>query len=120
MTSKASLITDADLPLETVDRSKFAELISQVHTYVETGELKSSNGILISEDFVRCQGVALVDRDRGLGALAHLFPKDDPYEFLSGKLRRDGDHIEKPQRIFSDMSRVKAVHVYGFDNHGFP
>ncbi len=123
MMSKDDLIraiTESGFPQEVVPRAVFAELKAQPHTSVPPGELRSSNGLLISENYYSCQGIAFLD-DMGLvGALAHNYPTSDPCLSLTGEWPNGEIHPEDPKEIFKDLEQVMAVHVYHVDNHEFP
>ena len=113
-------ITDANILLELVDKSELARLKNQEYVYVHPKQLKSSAGIIISEDFARCQGVCFLDNKLSVGALAHNFPAHDPYNTLTGAWTGGEYILEDPKQIFKDMSIVLAVHVYHANNYSWP
>jgi len=113
-------ITESGFPQEVVSKAVFAELKAHPHTSVPPGELRSSNGLLISENYYSCQGIAFL-HDMGLvGALAHNYPTSDPCLSLTGEWPHDDIHPEDPNEIFKDLDHVMAVHVYHVNNHQFP
>ncbi len=111
-------ITGADLPLELIAGNRFEDFKKEKPKYVGPRELRSSKGILISENFARCQGISFLDDERQIGALAHNYSTHNPFYFLTGQWsRRD---IENPKKIFRNMKRVLAVHVYHEGNYEWP
>ncbi len=114
MTNKKLIrtITEADIPLELVDKEVFAQLKARDHTYVHARQLKSSRDLLISEDFSKCQGVCFLDDRNEVGALAHNYSTHDPYDTLTGECTGGEYHLEDPREIFDNLGRVLAVHVY--------
>jgi hypothetical protein len=113
-------ITEANLPLELVAKEEFDNFKAKKHTYVAPMELRSSKGILISENFSRCQGIVLFDYKAKVGALAHNYSENDPYDTLTGAWTGEIFHLEDPKATFSDTSRVLAVHVYHEYAHDYP
>ncbi len=112
-------VTDADLPIEIVEKSYLDYLKTQNPTYVSTRQLRSSNGIIISENFARCQGITFLDNAQGIGALLHNYSLNDPYYTIKGQWS-NGENIEDPQKIFNCMNRVTAVHVYDKSSYEWP
>ncbi len=115
-----SMITEAALPFEIVDISLYDHLRQQQPTFVNPRTFKSGSKLLISDSFSRCQGVALYDRQNSKGALAHNFPTQNPYYFLTGKWASTEDQIEDPLRIFPDPKRVQAFHVFHQARYTWP
>lgn len=107
---KIRAITDADVSLAVVEPSVFDALKKRNPVYVAPRQLKYSAGVLISKNFIQCQGVGFVDGTGERGALAHNYSSDDPAYFLTGKCK--SENIEDPTEIFPDRSRVTAIHVY--------
>ncbi|MBI5065626.1 hypothetical protein HZA97_05300 [Candidatus Woesearchaeota archaeon] len=117
---KIRKITEADVPLELVTGKLFEKLRKREHTDVCSFESRSSEGILISEGFSRCQGVCFLDPEREVGLLAHNRPEYDPYNFLTGKWVSNDLCIEDPRKVFADLSRIVVVHIYHEHNHSWP
>lgn len=113
-------ITDADLPLELADKSILTELKLKKPTYVEARALRSSREVLISENFARCQGIVFLNNCREIGALAHNHPSQDPHYTLTGAWTGGQQHLEDPKKIFSDLSKVSAVHMYHESTYDYP
>ncbi|MBW2970314.1 hypothetical protein KY309_00010 [Candidatus Woesearchaeota archaeon] len=113
-------ITDADLPLELVDISLFDSLKTRRFVNVKPRMLKSSNNLLVSEYFSKCQGVCFVDDYRRVGAIAHNIPSEDPNYTLTGRWSGSDPNLEDPRIIFDDMTKVMAVHVYHEWKHEWP
>lgn len=113
-------MTDAVVPLEVVDREVLTQLKAQNPIYVSPRQLRSSHGVLISENFARCQGVSFLDDGREVGALAHNYSTHDPYYTLTGKWAGSEHHLEDPRSVFDDLTRVLAVHVYHIHRYEWP
>ncbi|MFH1174005.1 MAG: hypothetical protein V1725_02660 [archaeon] len=109
-------ITGADITASLVSGTLYDELRKQPATWVSARQLKSGNGLIISDGFSRCQGVVFCD---GMtGAIAHNHPEEDPFYTVTG--RWAGEGREDPRHIFSDLTNVKAVHVYHESNYAYP
>jgi len=104
-------ITDADVPLEIVGWDTWEHLRAHNPTWVSQGQLRSSEGLLVSEGFSRCQGVCFLDEGI-VGALAHNRPEDRPGNLLTGKWSTYNPRIEDPKKVFEKTKNVKAVHIY--------
>jgi len=117
---KIRALTDADVPLGLVYDRSFDDFKAQQPTWVSARQLKSSKGILISDGFSRCQGVSFLDKRLEVGAIAHNHPRDDPYYTLTGKWSEYEKRFEDPKKIFEDMNKVVAVHVYHEGRYSWP
>ncbi len=113
-------VTEAKLSLELVDGEVFEQLKARKHTYVGTRGLRSSNELLISEGFARCQGVSFLNGSGDIGALAHNYSTHDPYDSLTGAWTGGEYHLEDPRVIFGDVSKVIAVHMYHKQSYEWP
>ncbi len=105
-------ITDAEFPLDLVEKCLFEKLRKRNHIQVNSKQLKSSREMLISENFALCQGVSFIDINFQIGALAHNHPDNDPYYTLTGAWTGGELCLEDPKKIFGNMNQILAVHVY--------
>jgi|GEM_PF-5701387 len=113
-------MTDSKIPLELAGLELLAQIRIRPHTFVAPRELKSSKGVLLSDNFSRCQGISFVEPNGRVGALAHNFSLHDPYNTLTGAWTGGDYDLEDPKKIFGNLGEVVAVHMYHKERHDWP
>lgn len=108
-------ITDAELPLSLVEHKVLEELKAQRPRYVNAMEFAASKRLIVSENYSSCQGVVFQDEKFRKGAHAHNHHSSDPYYFLTGRSKHIDTAISDPAKIFQDLKKVFAVHIYHTD-----
>jgi hypothetical protein len=111
-------VTEANVLIEKVDTSVLTQIKSLEPQEVPMEWLKSSNDLLYSGAFSRCQGVCYLSCDFRIGALAHMFPFQNPLHLLTGEFA-DEKKREDPKKIFRNLRETMVIHAYNVTNHQY-